>query len=283
MNEVYNIVGWHLQKGLILNQQAIMDIINALANDRQLYSYISGISFEQILDEKGRPTNIWGKYTSDNRLVFDIVAVINSVMNGGMINPYLKQINIINFQILFVVFHELRHVEQKRDMHEKRLNPITRYIVNDTVKMRQKKKYLYDTNHNDFPLEKDADICAYEQIIMLFRNYNNYLVSDYEINYLNILLLKRLIEGYVPNISGNPLKNLIILQNENLSEAVLAPFKYELYKKIIETSGLSVYERLAYNLPITQEEYDTIEHIIECYNCTIFNRNLEAKRLILGR
>ena len=317
--QITSILDYYLRNNRILDNKAINDITYTYLDFYGLRHMVSYVGFDSNCENFAGAFNL-----SKKIIIFDIVKLFEYSDSFLARHPHLvcyNNVNSINFQICIALFHELRHVKQFHDLGYDNINTnrsdsgdfqnvlkslrklkdikkigdfdinkldiggsIISDLVNYIEKLRINNFDFYSDYHNCFPIEKDANMFAYEFSILCFSNLSLDIVSDDEIRAWNNDMLTMMISGYNPDrFIGNPLKN-IFFSSVNYSGEDLGPYiKYFMMKLAINLEKYSLADRLRLNFPITKDEYQHIIDIINYFNNNRLLRHTNVKQLVLSR
>ena len=157
----------------------------------------------------------------------------------------------INFYYLYIIYHELTHVNQKAK-YENGINDnnLFNYLYETCFKIREEDKSLYNKYHELFPMEIEANnngfLTAYN--LMQYTKLPGKECKMMHFQYLTTLLINY--EKVSDDRILTPIEKLTLETNCIDLDKV-----YEL----LNNENISKIGRLNYGLPISEREYDTIQ------------------------
>jgi len=196
-----------------------------------------------------------GAYHPDCQdIIFSFPKIVNSVEQAiEKQNKIIKlskedEIYLRNFYYLYVLFHELRHVEQHYDHDYNSLttDPLVLYLYELCDELERNKKTLYDEFHDLFPTEIDA-------------NYHGFIDS------LN-LISRTIAPPRIKNIMlyttlKSPILNYSRVKKRDISSpfdkllALDTSINTEIMDKFLTDKNLDLEEKISYGLNISLVDY----------------------------
>ena len=234
----------------IIKEKDVLDIASAYIKENAVEKYLNDINFDST-------SNYLAYYNiRTNDIVFNDEKIINNAYK--LYDLFYKEYHVnednytyfVNFYYLYIIYHELTHVSQKKRYENSNDENIYNYLYDLCSNLRKSDVTFYKSKHDIFPMEIEANnkgtLKAYnlmqytklpnKECQMLYLRYLSFLITDYE--RINNFRIKTPIEK---------------LSDEN--DFVDINKIYEL----TDHSHLSKIERLNLGLNITVKEYDGIE------------------------
>jgi len=291
MNEIFNILNWHLYYNQILDEQAINNIIYLYVKEMNLFDVVKDIRFGPIIlggnDQNTPPWPCLGIYDDktytigiDRNLIYQDA---NNILNSYCIDfVYKDRVAFINLEILSVIFHELAHAIQLKGLKENTKPPINK-ILNELIKERGNNINGIRKYHWDFPFEKFANFYSLSCIMTLISWFDESMISNFVFHHHVRKFYDMLLIDYdMDSFLDNPLKKLMMSQSKSDEDAIDKLKKYNKYKKSILSSNMPLHERVLLNFPITKEEYDRILMCIYNFRNSCHDRRNDVRKMVLG-
>lgn len=225
-----------IDQNKVINQNNIIDLADYFLNKMNLKKYVKNINFDN-------------SYCSfyDNE-TFEINLNYNHMIEYAISN--YSDSYCINYEMIFYLLHEISHSLQTKIIYESK-QKLLASIYEDSY---DRIKYFYDlyqTYHDDFLIEYNADLNGLIEASNFMRKLKNYAGDDYElINYI-------LKNGYQKN------NKLIISPVQKESIIVDEQFNY---KEIINNKDykkMNNYQKVLHGLPIEENTFNKFDDIKE--------------------
>lgn len=288
----YSVNGKKADKGFI------EQLVNIVVNYKELNNYIENLYFyENYIDENAKVVrvaeyNFIDKYMSSN--ITAINMFIDSYMTyfGSKFND-LEQLFYGNLLVSQIVLHELEHTVQNKKYHSSVNNTETTlikmglstsflleeptaflirlenqgYTPEEIDQLLRQQVGLYKKYYKYNPIERLADINAYNTLFKVLGPMHKELPNLYDYEYCNYL--KSLLSGYDVNCDDNLVSPTAIYMNGMNYQQKLPEFKfYDEDPKIMRDKIFqqhSFIERLSYGLPVNKIEYDMVDkQLVKC-------------------
>ena len=243
-----------------MNYKGVINI--ALKNSQLDYN---GFEFS---DEE--ETAAWDQYYQ--RLLFNITTIKNASKSLKM-NVSKK---ILSYYIsLETIIHELTHARQQYIMERNK-----NYLYSTSYELIERDPYIYDDNHDLLLTERYANLRAQAIAYKVM----SYIYPEEKISDLRLFLLDYLLYGYKYNIDiiQNPEdSSFIAIESDEITSAIDSHNNLLLQANMCPISvsvdgELSLYDRLYIGLPITKEEFNSLNELYINLN----NTKGEVKQLV---
>lgn len=287
MNEVYKLFEEYSQNNKLFCKKAITKIINIIKERYELEQYLEEISIEERNPNYKELGKSCGGYDMYNHTMYiytrDLKARVKSKLyQYGLVIDPKEYIYFENVYILYVLFHELEHVIQVKQMKES--NNVTSDILRITEKIEiyeddfienlykqglsteqvrdyfQKRQDIYHANYGDCPMERFADINACIKLKYLV-DLNGSLNSIS--NFLQTLIYFFMIRAYKNRDSSPTLRYITNIGEKSQLN------KFDWYDEDKDKCLLNcqteyaINDRVCYGFPISDEEYQFITDIMD--------------------
>lgn len=220
------------------------------------FPYVGKINFDYSRDYEEYKILAFYAY-NESDLVFNIPKFNEIIFNNYRLLCERNE-NIFSFnefyvwKQLMIAFHEIRHVIQFRAFSKRHI--ILQSLVASSFEIDDQEKYVQ--YYQLFPIEKDAEVFAFENVLRIFKDCNYFNSSI--LKYLYSQFMLKLLDGY--NTNDNMDGNL-----------------WEFFKKVVgDESGylvcqfyaneLTLMEKISFNFPLNLED---IKYIEEALNLVI--------------
>ena len=155
----------------------------------------------------------------------------------------------LNFYYLYIIYHELMHVNQKAK-YEKKDNELFNYLYELCLILLHNNRTFYKRNHDIFPMEIEANNFGFLTAYNLM-NYTKLPMKETRVMHLQYLF--SLLLNYEKN--NNQIKSPIELLREGNNIVDI-----NLINVLLDKQKLSKLERMNLGLPINLKEYDSIDY-----------------------
>jgi len=233
----------------IMKEKDILSIISSYIKENNLEAYLKDVSF---IDN----TNHLGYYNvKTNELVLNDERIIKfgyrlfDKLNNKF---HLNEDNYsyyLNFYYLYIIFHELTHINQKAKFEKSNNDDLFNYLYELCMKLHQNDVMFYSKNHDLFPMEIEANNKGF------LRAYNLMTYTKLPLKECRVIKLQ-----YIHSLIKNyeRINNYrIITPIEKLLDASDAT-EIRRINELLDNSRLSKIERMNLGVGITPREYDSI-------------------------
>ena len=250
MDEIIKLIIERNYKRKVLNNEDIKIISELIINLKKYNSYVSNINFSSKNEDKTVATY------DGNELCFykkGLDYLKSCVINDGSLDG--SKIDLINFQILSSIFHELAHVRQAIMMDYYYNNEAKIYRICEKL---YELKNFYNDNYEIMLNEVNAFALGNLNAYKVYRNIPNNLINVNDKNVYKSIVIDTIISNYEVDLDKEKIKSPseLLLDNLNNYDLSLCNLDYNYIEKVIkDCQDYSLYHKLLLGLPISFDSY----------------------------
>jgi len=226
------------------------NIISYMINEMNLQNYVSNVV---ILDSYDENPSSKGCYDTDNRVCIfkrGVENITNQLLEEA---PYLSDLEITICKLILYIktaIHEIQHAKQKKMLDEDTENHFFETMI---TRLSERGKSInsfgYFCSYNIYPTERLADITANRNIEKVL----DALSKIYDIEKLACLIKRtttkeEFYQYYEYGLSGPTIHYFSVFNKDSYSDL----------EKKIESSNITMEDRVLYGFEITRKEYEEL-------------------------
>ena len=231
-----------------IKEKDILDIAWSIIKENKLEEYLTDIRFNPDSPHIGDYSEKKKIITLNDQRIY---TTVNELYKRLLIKHQIDDIYYTyfwNFYYLFIIFHEVEHVNQRAIYESGDGNKLSDLLYEKSISIKNKDNNLYKENHDLFPVEIEANNIGY---LNAYKLMSHTKLPKREQRIMHLEYLKALLHNYQKTNKRiiTPMDKFSMLTSEiNINEI----------NELLNNTRLSKIERMNHGLDINPSEYDSI-------------------------